>query len=102
LYAATKGDFDILTLLLEKGATPSVKNKAGETALHFASSHGHLGIVGTLLTLMDIESLTIGRQSPLYYAARHNKLDIVKYLLNYRPIAKYSIPLVSFPILFHM
>lgn len=96
LYAATKGDFDMLTLLLEKGANPIVKNKAGETALHFACSHGHLGIVGTLLTLTDVESLTIGRQPPLYYAARHNKLDIVKYLLDHRPIANYSIPLVSF------
>jgi ankyrin repeat protein len=41
-HAASFGRIEVVRLLLEQGADPSIKNKAGETALQAALAQGHM------------------------------------------------------------
>ncbi len=81
--AATKGNPQILNLLLSKGANISIKT-SGEARdiLYAAVKEGHAEIVGILLSRMTTISKRDGGQV-LGYAANKGNLEIVKALVDW-------------------
>jgi len=55
LYAGAEGLLDILTLVNEAGADPSITNRYGGTALIPASERGHVDVVRYLLEQTDVD-----------------------------------------------
>jgi ankyrin repeat protein len=49
LEKAEKGHVDVVTLLLNYGAQPDMRDRDGITAIMYASFHGHAGAVEALL-----------------------------------------------------
>ena len=49
LWASKSGNVDTVQLLLEKGAASNTCDIQGNTALHVASFHGHVGVINLLL-----------------------------------------------------
>ena len=48
ILAATKGDRDMVELLLKRGANPMLSDKDGRTALYWALANGHKEIAEIL------------------------------------------------------
>lgn len=48
MFAATIGSLEIIKILLQAGADPSVLTVSGETASVLAESNGHYGVVDLL------------------------------------------------------
>ena len=79
MIAALKGNLELATKLIEKGADI---NKTGWTPLHYAASSGHLAIIALLLdnsAYIDAESPN--RTTPLMMAAMYGSPQAVKLLL---------------------
>ena len=79
MIAALKGNLELATKLIEKGADI---NKTGWTPLHYAASSGHLAIIALLLdnsAYIDAESPN--RTTPLMMAAMYGSPQAVKRLL---------------------
>lgn len=79
MIAALKGNLELATKLIEKGADI---NKTGWTPLHYAASSGHLAIIAMLLdrsAYIDAESPN--RTTPLMMAAMYGSPQAVKLLL---------------------
>lgn len=55
--AASQGETERVTQLLEQGADPNSRNRFGSTALHLAARHGHLPVVELLLSHCAATSL---------------------------------------------
>jgi len=70
-------------MLLSKGVDINAKTKAGWTALHVASSQGHLDVVQTLLLAngVDIDSKTNIGATALYAASVKGHRDVVHAML---------------------
>ena len=80
MIAALKGNLELATKLVEKGADI---NKTGWTPLHYAASSGHLAIIALLLdqsAYIDAESPN--RTTPLMMAAMYGSPQAVKLLLH--------------------
>ncbi len=66
MFAADKGEVQMLRLLLDKGADPKATNDAGLTALYFAAERGHLEVVEELVKQkVDVNARTKSGQTPL-------------------------------------
>lgn len=61
LYSGAEGLLDILTLVNEAGADPSITNRYGGTALIPASERGHVEVVRYLLEQTDVDIDHINR-----------------------------------------
>ena len=80
--ASSRGDVEIVELLLETGIDVNAKNRFGWTPLHLASSKGHIEIVEMLLQDGADRGIKnkFGRTS-LDYAVRNNHTEIVRLLV---------------------
>jgi ankyrin repeat protein len=70
--------------LLLRGADPTMKDKAGQTALHIASAEGHAGVVRNLLAHAGAHlalATDADGQTPLHLAARGGRTAVVRELL---------------------
>jgi ankyrin repeat protein len=84
IVACKNGYQDIVLLLLERGANPESYDTNGIPLISIACSRGHLDVVRTLVetNMVDIEKRSsTTHNTPLMYAIRSKKENIVKYLL---------------------
>lgn len=83
-YAAQYGDLERIRKLLLQGINVNSKDKAGYTALHYASRAGHLDVCKYLLSKgADIDAITkCGEATSLHRAASVGKYEIVKFLID--------------------
>ena len=83
MIAAGHGKLQAVTLLIEKGASPSLADKYGWNSLHFASKSGNTDIIELLLLTHgpDIDSTTADGSTPLMIAALCGKLQVVTFLI---------------------
>ena len=82
MKAAKYGHFDLVKMLLEKGAQINKRNRHGNTALMFAVQNNQTEIVKQLLEAgSDINDKNILGYTPLLYALDYNQTDLVKYLI---------------------
>ena len=82
VYAAQQKSYDaVRALLLSPATNVEVRNRAGETALMFASMHGELEIVRLLLA----RGAQVNQPgwTPLHYAAGTGQLPVVQLLLEH-------------------
>ncbi|EQC30470.1 hypothetical protein, variant [Saprolegnia diclina VS20] len=85
LQAAATNDTSVVERLLSLGASPTLANEHGETALHLAAGSGHVAIVTSLLKVAKDETYVnainhIGH-TPLHVAAAKGHASVVESLL---------------------
>lgn len=79
MMAALKGQLDVATLLIERGADV---NKTGWTPLHYAATGGHAALVRLLLEHHAyIDAGSPNGSTPLMMAAQYGTPGVVKLLL---------------------
>ncbi|CAD6195177.1 unnamed protein product [Caenorhabditis auriculariae] len=84
LEAASKGDLDKVTELLESGADVDSKDFVGATPIYWASEKGHLEVVRLLLDHeADVEIANKDGWTPLLSASFYGKEEIVTTLLRH-------------------
>ncbi len=80
--ASSRGDVEIVELLLETGMEVNTKNRFGWTPLHLASSKGHIEIVEMLLQAgADCGVKNKFGRTSLDYAVRNMHTEIVRLLV---------------------
>ena len=80
MIAALKGETDLVTRLIERGADV---NKPGWTPLHYAATNGHLAIMRLLLEKHAyIDAEAPNGSTPLMMAAQFGTPDALKLLLD--------------------
>lgn len=85
-FASCGGHVEVVRLLFKHGANPCVRKEGGSTALMAAAWTGHTEVAAYLLKkTKDPQSLLMERNrdgcSPLWFAAAHGKLSMIKLLL---------------------
>lgn len=75
------GKFDIVKLLMKKGANVSIGNMYGDTPLHKAAQNGNIKIMKLLLLKAKVYTKNKKGESPLFKAAASGKLDAAKLLI---------------------
>jgi cytohesin len=101
MLAATSKATDVAALLLDKGADPNIADRAGNTPLHIAAQNGSLEMAKSLLAKgAKVDAKTnaaassavpgapgfvrggsTGQMTPLFLAAKNNRVDLMKALL---------------------
>lgn len=82
-FAANKGNSEILSFLIEKGADPASETAAGTSVLHFAAIGGHTEVVKLLLGKdIPVDKKNRRQITPLYYAAMRGHEEVVSLLLD--------------------
>jgi len=84
---AVAGDekrYEVVQMLLQRGADPNIRDKKKQTALHRAASRGNYGIVQLLLTStgIDIEARDGLGETALFNASRKDMYDVVQLLID--------------------
>ncbi|MBO5658445.1 MAG: ankyrin repeat domain-containing protein [Duodenibacillus sp.] len=80
MLAAFKGNEPLVVDLLKRGAP--VQSPSGWTALHYAATNGHVGLMRLLLSKgADVNARTASGITPLYMAARKPSRDAVLLLM---------------------
>jgi len=84
LKASSKGDFEVVRMLLKNGIDTDSRTKKGSTALHLAARYGHLDIVKLLHKHgADIHAIATNKKdTPLMRAAGWGKKNVLRYLLD--------------------
>ncbi|XP_038211865.1 26S proteasome non-ATPase regulatory subunit 10-like [Zerene cesonia] len=83
ILAASAGRFEVVRLLVGKGANVNHKTNRNQTALHYASSKGHKEVVKFLINAdANVNSVDVLGATPLHRAAAQGKTDIVEILLS--------------------
>ncbi|XP_074526800.1 ankyrin repeat domain-containing protein 39 isoform X1 [Halichoeres trimaculatus] len=83
--AAMDGDLERVKSLFQKGTDPNLRDKAGYTALHYASRSGHHPVCKFLLENGACASpQTPGGATPIHRSAYCGHLDVVRLLLHHR------------------
>ncbi len=76
--AAIYGNVEKLSALLKKGMNPNLKDKGGNTALHYASSSGYLGMVELLIKEgANIRITNNSGDTGLHWATLGGHFDII-------------------------
>ena len=82
MIAAGNDNLQAVKCLLKQGADPSLQDHDGRNVLHFASKFGNPEIIELMLShVPSIDSITKEGDTPLLIAARNDKLQAVKYLV---------------------
>ncbi len=81
--AAQEGHVDVVTTLLEKGASVNHARNDGCTPLYIAAANGHIEVVKALLKNNAVNQATQDGITPLCIAAQNGYVEIVKILLDY-------------------
>ncbi|XP_022777993.1 ankyrin repeat and EF-hand domain-containing protein 1-like, partial [Stylophora pistillata] len=82
IHAAVNCNFQAVKGLIKRGADPSLMDKGGWIALHFAAQGGNTDFIDLIHAhLPDIESKTAEGHTPLMVAAFTGKLHAVKWFL---------------------
>jgi ankyrin repeat protein len=84
-YAAANGHAEVVKLLLKSGADATIADHMDMTPLCSACEGGHLGVAQLLLDHQGVQALGVTpttRSTPLHYAARGGREDVVKFLLS--------------------
>jgi len=81
--ASQLGQKEMISLLLQHGASLISHTDSGNRALHLASEHGHLSLVKYLVEEKsdDLNALNYENETPLHLAARNGRDYIVTYLV---------------------
>jgi uncharacterized protein len=83
IWAATRGDVQMVDLLLGAGADPKAANEYGATALYAAATHADPAITVKLLAAgADANAPLASGETALMEAARRGNLDTVRALLS--------------------
>src|SRR5690349_13074642 len=85
LVSAETGDLKECQRLLALGINPkSAKGRNDFSALHYAASRGHIGIINALLQCgMDVDMRSSDGETPLHVAAYAGQFLVVEQLLDY-------------------
>src|SRR5262245_59866310 len=84
LRAAEQGHFHVAKLLLAGGADASAAGQHGETVLHCAAGNGQAGMVAFVLPLIgEVDVRDNASGTPLHWAARQNRTDVARFLLEH-------------------
>ena len=76
--ACSGGNGDIVKLLIDCRADPKTTNKLNEMPLHTAVDCGHVHIAKLLLRKeVPIQCQTVAGHTPLHYAARKNRSEMI-------------------------
>jgi len=86
MYAAAEGHNDVVCYLIQQGAALTLRDKYGNTALHWGTIFGHVGVVATILSAcpqddIDLENLN-GHSAFVIALAKHN-CDLVELFLQF-------------------
>mmetsp|Transcript_29549 Transcript_29549/g.42188 ORF Transcript_29549/g.42188 Transcript_29549/m.42188 type:complete len:392 (-) Transcript_29549:743-1918(-) len=82
ILAATKGHSEVVSILLENGASVKATTKNGSTPLHRAAYEGHVKVVNILLNNRSpMEVTTENGSTPLILAALAGRSEVVSVLL---------------------
>lgn len=82
--AVRKNHDDVVYLLVDRGGAriDTVQSGTGRQALHIAAAHGHHKILRFLLSReADVNAVDKNNMTPLFLAARYNRLDCAKELI---------------------
>ena len=80
--AVSVGNYNIVNLLIKKGADISAKNGRGETVLHIASKKGDKDILSALLkNNPNLEAEENNGRTPLHFAIKGGDVEIVDLLI---------------------
>ena len=81
--AAKMENYDVVKLLLDRGADCKLEDHTGWTALHWSASNGNKGVSQLLLNSgADIKKKGECGDTPLHLATRHRHIDVTKLLLD--------------------
>ncbi|XP_067673680.1 putative ankyrin repeat protein RF_0381 [Haliotis asinina] len=83
LMAACYGNGTVFDLLIKRGADTLAKDEDNRNILHHASRGGNEAIVNYILTqtVLDINSKTILKMTPVLFAAFEGKIDVLDLLI---------------------
>lgn len=83
-WACFAGRYNIVDMLLNRGARINATNMGDDTALHLAASHGHVDCVNLLLkNNADVNALNEHGNTPLHYACFWGYADIAELLISH-------------------
>ncbi|KAI1231658.1 hypothetical protein IHE44_0007736 [Lamprotornis superbus] len=81
--ASKEGHVEVVSELIQRGASVDAATKKGNTALHIASLAGQAEVVKVLVTnRANVNAQSQNGFTPLYMAAQENHLEVVKFLLD--------------------
>ncbi|XP_071447314.1 uncharacterized protein [Hetaerina americana] len=88
-YAATLGHADSTRLLLGFGAQPNRQDRKGRTAAHCGAAKGQLETLRLLVSVggADLWIRNVRGDLPLHEAVQSGRRELVKWLLQQRPVA---------------
>ena len=83
MYAITTGDLPSLKKMVDAGwDLTAATDDAGKTALHRAAQLGSTGAAEVLIGgKVNLDAVTLYKDTPLHMAARNNRVDFVKQLV---------------------
>tara|TARA_Y100001970_G_scaffold36092_1_gene44621 strand:+ start:3997 stop:4641 length:645 start_codon:yes stop_codon:yes gene_type:complete len=77
------GNIEIVKMMIQFGADKDMKDKDGDSALHYAAQFGHTDVVKLLLDAGAVKEVKNNDgATPLHYAIGENNFDAVKLLLD--------------------
>ena len=84
--ACESGKEQIVAMLVCKGADVLSEREGKITAVHIAAKHGYIKVMKELLKSKRgrsiLKTVDVNEQTPLHYAARNNRAEMIKYLLD--------------------
>ena len=82
--ACESGVEEIVSILIINGAEPSAVKLEDVTPMHIAARYGFVNVAVTLMETGEklIDIFEIYNQTPLHYAANHNSVSMIQYLLD--------------------
>ncbi|WP_264735341.1 ankyrin repeat domain-containing protein [Wolbachia endosymbiont (group A) of Rhinocyllus conicus] len=82
-YAVHYGNPDMVSFLIDKGASIEIRSKEGKTPLHLAVEEAKQNVINLLLDRgADIEAKNNDGRTPLYLAAYNNDSGVIELLCN--------------------